>query len=196
MTEQILKTEIHDMSKKIYELQNKTEHLTNGQGYAVVSEIEKNTQLLRNDLRHLEHELYSKKSNDKIIESNIELLEKQISELENIKFDLVARINTETEHTRQELNEKIISFMSQELTPIKESIENNKKEIQGIKDEIGSLRLEIKEHEKNQEIKDAARFDKFKIILTAVVAVIGAVSTLSLLLEPAIRTLVQIFFSL
>ena len=86
--------------------------------------------------------------------------------------------------------------MSQELTPIKESIENNKKEIQGIKDEIGSLRLEIKEHEKNQEIKDAARFDKFKIILTAVVAVIGAVSTLSLLLEPAIRTLFQIFFSL
>ena len=51
MTEQILKTEIHDMSKKIYELQNKTEHLTNGQRYAVVSEIEKNTQLLRNDLR-------------------------------------------------------------------------------------------------------------------------------------------------
>lgn len=196
MTEQTLKTEIHDMSEKIYELQNKTEHLTNGQRYAVVSEIEKNTQLLRSDLRRLEHELYNKQSNDKIIESNIELLEKQINELENIKFDLVARINTETEHTRQELNEKIISFMSQELTPIKESIENNKKEVQGIKDEIGSLRLEIKENEKNQEIKDAARFDKFKIILTAVVAVIGAVSTLSLLLEPAIRTLFQIFFSL
>ena len=110
MTEQTLKTEIHDMSEKIYELQNKTEHLTNGQRYAVVSEIEKNTQLLRSDLRRLEHELYNKQSNDKIIESNIELLEKQINELENIKFDLVARINTETEHTRQELNEKIISF--------------------------------------------------------------------------------------
>ena len=181
------------MSEKIYELQNRTEHLTNGQRYAVVSEIEKSTQLLRNDLRRLEYELYNQQSNDKVIEANINTLEKQITELENIKFDLIARINTETEHTRQELNDKIISFMSQELRPIKQSIENNKNEIQDIKDEISSLRLEIKEHEKNQEIKEVARFDNFKVIITAVVAVITAISTLSLLLEPSIRTLMQIF---
>lgn len=192
MTEH-LKTEIHDMSEKIYELQSKTEHLTNGQRYAVVSEIEKNTQLLRNDLRRLEHELYNTQSNDKIIEKNINTLEKQITELDSIKFDLVARINTETEHTRQELNDKIISFMSQELTPIKESIENNKGEIQSIKDDINSLRNEIKEHERKQEIKEVARFDNFKVIITAVVAVITAISTLSLLLEPSIKTLMQIF---
>lgn len=193
MTHETLKTEIHDMSEKIYELQNRTEHLTNGQRYAVVSEIEKSTQLLRNDLRRLEYELYNQRSNDKVIEANINTLEKQITELENIKFDLVARINTETEHTRQELNDKIISFMSQELGPIKESIENNKNDIQDIKDELSSLRLEIKEHEKNQEIKEVARFDNFKVVLTAVVAVITAISTLSLLLEPSIRTLMQIF---
>lgn len=181
------------MSEKIYELQNRTEHLTNGQRYAVVSEIEKSTQLLRNDLRRLEYELYNQQSNDKVIEANINTLEKQITELENIKFDLVARINTETEHTRQELNDKIILFMSQELGPIKESIENNKNDIQDIKDELSSLRLEIKEHEKNQEIKEVARFDNFKVVLTAVVAVITAISTLSLLLEPSIRTLMQIF---
>lgn len=193
MTHETLKTEIHDMSEKIYELQNRTEHLTNGQRYAVVSEIEKSTQLLRNDLRRLEYELYNQQSNDKVIEANINTLEKQITELENIKFDLIARINTETEHTRQELNDKIISFMSQELGPIKQSIENNKNEIQDIKDEISSLRLEIKEHEKNQEIKEVARFDNFKVIITAVVAVVTAISTLSLLLEPSIRTLMQIF---
>ena len=193
MTHETLKTEIHDMSEKIYELQNRTEHLTNGQRYAVVSEIEKSTQLLRNDLRRLEYELYNQQSNDKVIEANISTLEKQITELENIKFDLVARINTETEHTRQELNDKIISFMSQELGPIKENIEDNKNDIQDIKDELNSLRLEIKEHEKNQEIKEVARFDNFKVVLTAVVAVVTAISTLSLLLEPSIRTLMQIF---
>jgi chromosome segregation ATPase len=193
MTDETLKTEIHDMSERIYELQNRTEHLTNGQRYAVVSEIEKSTQVLRNDLRRLEYEMYNKQSNDKIIETNIEMLEKQITELENIKFDLIARINTETEHTRQELNDKIISFMSQELAPIKESIEKNKEDIQDIKEDISSLRLEIKEHEKNQEIKEVARFDNFKIVITAVVAVITAVSTLSLLLEPSIRTLMQVF---
>lgn len=29
--EKYIRTEIHDMSEKIYELQEKTEHLTNGQ---------------------------------------------------------------------------------------------------------------------------------------------------------------------
>ena len=58
MTNESLHNQIHDMSDKIYELQNKTEHLTNGQRYAAINEIEKCIQPLRNDLRHLEHLLY------------------------------------------------------------------------------------------------------------------------------------------
>lgn len=194
MVEELLRSEIHDMSEKIYDLQNKTEHLTNGQRYAVVSEIEKSEQLLRNDLRHLEHKLYSQQTNDENLKKDIEVIEKQISDLSTIKSDLVARINTETEHTRQELNDKIISFMSQELTPIKTSIENHKEDMQEIKEEINSLKGDINEYKKNQEIKEVARFDHFKMILTAVVAALAAISTLSLWLEPSIRVLMQILF--
>lgn len=194
MVEDLLRTEIHDMSQKIFELQQKTEHLTNGQRYAVISEIEKSAQILRSDLRHLERKLFNQQSNDELIRKDIEKLEEQLNELENIKSDLMARINTETEHTRQELNNKIISFMSQELTPIKQSIENNIEDIQSIKKDIAALRIEIIENEKNREIKEAARFDRFKIILTAVVATLAAISTLSLWLEPSIRTIMQVFF--
>ena len=194
MVEELLRTEIKDMSKKIFELQTRSEHLTNGQRYAAINEINRIIQPLRNDLRHLEHQLFAQESNDEKIQKDIRILEKQIDDLENIKSDLETRINTETEHTRQELNNKIISFMSQELTPIKQSIENNKTEIQGIKEDISALRDEIREKEKNEEINRVARFDHFKIILTAVVAVLAALSSLSLFLEPVIRTLLNVFF--
>ena len=39
--EERLQNEIHDMSEKIFALQAKTEHLTNGQRYAAINEIEK-----------------------------------------------------------------------------------------------------------------------------------------------------------
>ena len=194
MVEELLRTEIHDMSQKIFELQTKTEHLTNGQRYAVISEIEKSAQILRSDLRNLERQLFNQQSNDELIRKDIAKLEEQINELEEIKSDLIARVNTETEHTRQELNNKIISFMSQELTPIKESIENNKDDIQAITKEIASLRDQIRENEKNREIKEVARFDRFKMILTAVVATLAALSTLSLWLEPSIKTILNVFF--
>lgn len=193
MVEEILRNEIHDISNKIYELQQKTEHLTNGQRYAAINEIEKNIQPLRNDLRHLEHQLYNQKTNDENIQKDIQILEKQIIDLENIKSDLTARINTETEHTRQELNDKIITFMSNELSPIKASIEKNQNDIQGIKEDIHALRLEIVQHDKDQEVKQVARFDNFKMLITAVVAVLAALSTLSLWLEPSIRILMEIF---
>ena len=149
---------------------------------------------MRNDLRNLEHQLYTQKTNDENLKKDIKVLEKQINDLENIKSDLTARINTETEHTRQELNDKIILFMSQELTPIKESIENNKEDIQDIKNSITSLKEDINEYKKNQEIKEVARFDHFKMILTAVVAALAALSTLSLWLEPTIRLIINVFF--
>ena len=194
MVEELLRQEIQEMSEKIYDLQQKSEHLTNGQRYAVINEIEKNIYQLRNDLRHLEHQLYTQQTNDEALQKDIDILEKQINELENIKSDLNARINTETEHTRQELNDKIILFMSQELSPIKRSIETNQEEVQDLKQDITALREEIREYKKNQEIKEVARFDRFKMILTAVVAALAAISTLSLWLEPSIRILMDIFF--
>ena len=194
MVREELRTEIHDMSNKIYELQTKSEHLSNGQRYAAINEIEKCISPLRNDLRKLEHKLYSQESDDKLLQEQIDNILKQINELEDIKSDLTARINTETEHTRQELNNKIISFMSSELEPIKKSIEGNKNDIVAIKEEINQLRLDMIKHDKELEVKEAERFDKFKVIITAAVAVVTAISTLSLLLEPSIRTLMNIFF--
>lgn len=194
MVEEILRNEIHDMSNQIHELQQKTEHLTNGQRYAAISEIEKNIQPLCNDLRHLEHQLYNQKTNDETLQKDIQMLEKQIIDLKSIKSDLTARINTETEHTRRELNDRIISFMSHELLPIKTSLEKNQNDVQDIKEDIQNLRLEIIRHDKDQEVAQVARFDKFKIVITTIVAAIAALSTLSLWLEPPIRTLIHIFF--
>lgn len=193
MVDEMLRTEIHDMSNKIYELQEKTEHLTNGQRYAAINEIEKSMRPLRNDLRNLEHQLYTQKHNDANIQKDIDNIVNQINELENIKSDLITRINTETEHTRQELNDKIIKFMGDELSPIKNSIEQNQKDIQDVKDDIHQLRLEIIEYHKNQEIKEVARFDNLKMIITSIVAILAALSTISLWLEPSIRTLIEIF---
>ena len=62
------------------------------------------------------------------------------------------------------------------------------------KEDIQSLRLEIIRHDKEQEVAQVARFDKFKVVITTIVAVIAALSTLSLWLEPPIRTLIHIFF--
>ena len=65
--------------------------------------------------------------------------------------------------------------------------------VKEVKEDIHALRLEITEHYKNQEIREVARFDNFKMIITAVIAVLAALSTLSLWLEPSIRTLMEIF---
>lgn len=192
--EKLLRNEIHDMSEKIFELQQKTEHLTNGQRYAAINEIEKSIQPLRNDLRNLEHQLFTQQTNDTNIEEKINQITNQINDLENIKIDLTTRINTETEATRQELNDKIIDFMQKELTPIKNSIKENQKEVESLKGDINNLRIDIINYNKEREIREVARFDRFKMIITAVVAALAALSTLSLWLEPSIRILMQIFF--
>ena len=193
MVEKEIRHEIHDMSSRIYELQNKQNTLTNGQRYAVVNEVEKSARILRNDLRHLERKLYSQESDDKILQEQIDGLVQQINDLEDIKSDLITRINTETEHTRQEMNDKIINFMSSELQPIKQNIDANKKEINSLREDFNQLRIDIVENDKKREVKAAERFDRFKMILTAVLAVIAGLSTLSLWLEPSIRILMNIF---
>ena len=201
--EQYIRTEIHDMSEKIYELQEKTEHLTNGQRYAAINEIEKSIAPLRNDLHHLEHDLYSQNSDTEYIMQQINQILQQINELENIKSDLTARINTETEHTRQELNDKIIQAIETSIQPLVESIDENKREIKELsksiqenKEEVSQLKIDLITAEKNREIKDTARFDRLKWILTAVVAILSALSFLSLYLEPSIHLLTQVFFGI
>ena len=194
MVEQEIRHEIHDMSSKIKELQDTQNTLTNGQRYAAINEIEKSIQPLRNDLHHLERALYSQESDDKVLQEQIDKILIQISSLEDIKSDLTTRINTETEHTRQELNDKIINFMTRELKPIQESINNNQSEITAIKESINELKLEIVNFKKDQEINSAKRFDKVSLILAGVIGVVAGVSTLSVVLEPFVRTLIGIFF--
>lgn len=194
MVNEEIRHEIHDMSSKIHELQTKQNTLTNGQRYAAINEIEKSIRPLRKDLHHLEHQLYSQESDDKILQEQIDKILEQISDLEDIKSDLMERIYTETEHTRKELNDKIIDFFSHELEPIKSNIKKNQEDIISLKDDIIEFREEINKRETEREIKDAKKFDNLKITLTGVVAIIVALSTLSMWLEPTIKTLLHVFF--
>lgn len=191
-----IRDELHDMSEKITELQLKTEHLTNGQRYAAINEIEKSMGPLRNDLHRLEHKLYSQQHNDEEVQRNIERILKQIADLENIKSDLLQKINTETEHTRKFYHDETMAFLKEEISPLRESIVENKKEISEIKDMIHNLDKKIIESEKNKELKDAERFDHLKMIITTVVAVLGGISALSLYFQPAIQTLIRILFGI
>lgn len=189
-----LEGQIHDMSEKIYELQAKTEKLTNGQRYAAINEIEKSIAPLRNDLNHLERKLYSQQYDEQEISHQIDLILDQISELETLKSDLNARINTETEHARQEFHQTTIKILKEEIRPLRTSLEKNQKEISNLKSDVGDLRLEIITNEKNREINEAQKFDRFKWVLTAIIAVLTGLSALSLYLEPSIQMIFHIFF--
>lgn len=195
-----IKDELHDMSEKIYELQAKTEHLTNGQRYAAINEIEKSIAPLRNDLHHLERKLYNQQHNEAEISKEIDRILEQISELENIKSDLITRINTETEHTRKYYHDEIMEFMRDEITPLRATVNNNEKEINElktyIKDEFAKMKFELLEEQKNRELDEAKKYDKLKWILTGVVSVITPLSVLSLYFEPAIQTFIHIFLGL
>lgn len=191
-----LKNELHDMSEKIYDLQAKTEHLTNGQRYAAINEIEKNIAPLRNDLHRLEYKLYNQQHNEAETNKEIERILHQISDLENLKSDLIARINTETEHTRKYYHNEVMQFMREEIAPLREDITSNKSEITEVKEMIKDLKNDIELAEKNRELKDAEKFDRFKWIITGVVGIITAFSALALWLEPAIQILFHIFFGL
>lgn len=199
--EKCIRTEIHDMSEKIYELQEKTEHLTNGQRYAAINEINKSIAPLKRDLHKLEHNLYSQNSDTEYIIKQMDKILNQIDELENIKSDLTTRINTETEHTRQELNQKIITTIQKNIQPLAETIQENQQDIRDLnkslqenKNEIAELKINLIQAEKDREIKDTARFDRFKWVLTAVVAIFSALSFLSVYLEPSIHILTQVLF--
>lgn len=195
-----LQDEIHDMSEKIYELQAKTEHLTNGQRYAAINEIEKSIAPLRNDVHHLERKIYNQQHNAEEITKDIDRILQQIVELENLKSDLLARINTETEHTRKYYHDEVMQFMREEITPLREDISENKQDIDNlkiyIKDEFNNMKFELLEDQKNRELQEAKKFDKIKWILTGTVSIITPLSVLSLYFEPAIQTFIHIFLGL
>ena len=189
-----LEGQIHDMSEKIYELQAKTEKLTNGQRYAAINEIEKSIAPLRSDLNQLERKLYSQQYDEREISRQIDLILDQISELETLKSDLNARINTEKDHAVQEFHKTTIKILKEEISPLRESLEENQKEISNLKSDVSDLRLEIITNEKNREINEAQKFDRFKWVLTAIIAVLAGLSALSLYLEPSIQMIFHIFF--
>ena len=195
-----LKREIHDMSEKIFELQAKTEHLTNGQRYAAINEIEKCIAPLRNDLHYLERKLYNQQHTDEEVSKEIDYILDEISKLENLKSDLVARIHTENENTRKYYHDEVMQFMREEITPLRESIKKNDTELanfkEEIKEEIIKLKFELNEADKERQIKDAEKFDNLKMIITAVVAAIGGISALSLYFQPAIQTIMRILFGI
>ena len=198
--EERLQDEIHDMSEKIFALQAKTEHLTNGQRYAAINEIEKSIAPLRNDVHHLENKIYNQQHNAKELTKEIDHILQQITDLENLKSDLITRINTETEHTRKYYHDEVMQFMREEITPLRETVNGNKEEIDSlrtyIKDEFNAMKFELLEDQKNRELQEAKKFDKIKWILTGVVAVITPLSVLSLYFEPAIQTFIHIFLGL
>lgn len=193
-----LKREIHDMSEKIFELQARTEHLTNGQRYAAINEIEKSIAPLRNDLHYLERKLYNQQHTDEEVSKEIDYILEEISKLENLKSDLVARIHTENEHTRNFYHNEVMDFMREEITPLRESIKKNETELttfkEEIKEEIVKLKFDLNEADKKRQIKDAEKLDNLKMIITAVVGTVGGISALSLYFQPAIQTIVRILF--
>ena len=193
-----LKREMHDMSEKIFELQAKTEHLTNGQRYAAINEIEKSIAPLRNDLHYLERKLYNQQHTDEEVSKVIDYILEEISKLENLKSDLVARIHTENEHTRNFYHNEVMDFMREEITPLRESIKKNETELttfkEEIKEEIVKLKFDLNEADKKRQIKDAEKLDNLKMIITAVVGTVGGISALSLYFQPAIQTIVRILF--
>ena len=191
-----LRKDVLKIADKIYELQEKSEHLSNGQRYAAINEIEKNISPLRSDLRQLEYQLYTQQHDNEEIKKEIEEVLQDISDLSNIKSDLVARINTETEHTRQFYHEETMKFFKEEISPLYEEIKENKNEVGEVKELIHNLDKKIIESDKNREIRDAEKFDHFKIVITAVVAVLGGISALSLYFQPAIQTLIRILFGI
>lgn len=194
MVEKEIRHEIHDMSNRIKELQDIQNTLTNGQRYAAINEIEKSIQPLRNDLHRLERELYSQESDDKVLQEQIDNILEQINKLEDIKSDLTARIRTETEHTRQELNDKIIKIIVDELRPIRENINDSKKEIASLKNDINNLKNDMIKKQAEQEVKDAKRFDRLQLILAGVIGVVTGSSFLFAIFEAPIRTLINVFF--
>ena len=191
-----LRGELYDMSEKIYELQAKTEHLTNGQRYAAINEIEKSIAPLRNDLHHLEYKLYNQQHNEEEISKEIDRILQQISELENLKSDLVERINTENEHTRKYYHDEVMEFMRDEISPLRVEIINNKNDISDLKKMIENLKTDLVISEKNREIKDAEKFDRIKWIVTGVAAFFGAVGALGIYLQPTIQTFIRIFLGI
>lgn len=179
---------------KMRDLELKTEKLSNGQRYAAINEIDKALVPLKNNLKFLEHELHERENTDIEIKGQYRTLQAEITNLENVRSDLDTRIKIENEHTRDILNEKIINHVEQKISPINAKLKGidlilneHKTDMTTLTEEIKNLRKEITE----QNNKNSART---KTIITTISAIIVAITTITLFLEPALRLIANIFF--
>ena len=122
------------------------------------------------------------------------MMEQIDSEYMNLRNFIITDIN-------QYENQKIITTIQKNIQPLAETIQENQQDIRDLnkslqenKNEIAELKINLIQAEKDREIKDTARFDRFKWVLTAVVAIFSALSFLSVYLEPSIHILTQVLF--
>ena len=145
-------------------------------------------------MKFLEHELHERENTDIEIKGQYRTLQAEITNLENVRSDLDTRIKIENEHTRDILNEKIINHVEQKISPINAKLKGidlilneHKTDMTTLTEEIKNLRKEITE----QNNKNSART---KTIITTISAIIVAITTITLFLEPALRLIANIFF--
>lgn len=189
-----LRTEVHEIQKKIFELQEKSERLSNGQRYAAINQIEKNINPLRTDLKLLERAMDEQEDFDKKIEERFNIVLDQINALEDLKSDLNAKIRTENEHTRRDMNKNLLRYMTEELTPLKNSVEEARKETRALDKELKAFKDEYNTIQLEKEVEEAKKFDKIKFILTGVIALIAAITAVITLLQPALKIIKIILF--
>ena len=202
--------------KKLYnninDLQLKTEKLSNGQRYAAINEIDKALIPLKKDLKSLERELHKRENIDIEIQGQCKTLETEITNLENIKSDLNARIQTENDHTRQELNDKIIShinelktqneimikdfksYIDEKIIPIEKEMINLQNKTNNNSYDIDKLVEKMEEYSDKLAKNSEQESKKTKTIITTIAAILAAFTTISLWLEPALHVLINVFF--
>lgn len=196
-----LRHEVDNIEERIYELQQKSNTLTNGQRFAAINEIEKSIHPLMTEVRVLQQQMYHQKDVDNELKERFNTVLRQINDLENIKSDLNARISTESEHIRDAMNTQLITYLKEEITPLKDEIHNNTKQItliserceQNAKD-LNSFKLEIEKRDNERQLENAQKYDKLKWVLTGVIAMVTALGALFAFLQPTLSILKTIFF--
>lgn len=202
--------------KKLYnsinDLQLKTEKLSNGQRYAAINEIDKALIPLKKDLKSLERELHERENIDIEIQGQCRTLEAEITNLENIRSDLNARIQTENDHIRQELNDRVIShinevkaqneimskdfksYIDEKIIPIEKEMINLQNKTNNNSYDIDELEKKMEEYSDKLAKNSEQESKRIKTIITTITAILTAFTAISLWLEPALHVLINVFF--
>ena len=202
--------------KKLYnsinDLQLKTEKLSNGQRYAAINEIDKALIPLKKDLKSLERELHERENIDIEIQGQCRTLEAEITNLENIRSDLNARIQTENDHIRQELNDRVIShinevkaqneimskdfksYIDEKIIPIEKEMISLQNKTNNNSYDIDELVKKMEEYSDKLAKNSEQESKRVKTIITTIAAILTAFTAISLWLEPALHVLINVFF--